>query len=114
MTKQDAFQRFKETKKEAKVVKKEAEPTVIPLPQQDTKSVPVEKEPKSTDSSSSVGPENWSPEEQKLLEGAMKKFTSKEGDRWNKIAGEIPGRSKQDCVERYKYLVEFFKRQQKK
>merc|ERR1712137_855137 len=102
ITKKDAFERFKETKKEAKVVKEVAPTIVAPV-------VPVE-EVKSV----SNEPEEWSPEEQKLLEAAMKKFTAKEGDRWNKIAGELPGRSKQDCIARYKYLVEFFKRQKKK
>ena len=44
----------------------------------------------------------------------MKKFGAKEGDRWAKIANELPGRTKEECVERYKYLVEFFKQQQAK
>merc|ERR1711879_488814 len=91
ITKKNAFERFKETKKEAKVTKEVAPTVVVP----DTP----------------ISPADWSPEDQKLLEVAMKKFGAKEGDRWNKIAGEIPGMTKKDCVQRYKYLVEFFKRQ---
>merc|ERR1711862_591302 len=91
ITKKNAFERFKETKKEAKVTKEVAPTVVVP----DTP----------------ISPADWSPEDQKLLEVAMKKFGAKEGDRWNKIAGEIPGMTKKDCVQRYKYLVGFFKRQ---
>lgn len=113
MTKQDAFERFKETKKEAKVLKKHQDEPIVPP--SDNKPVKVEKVEKAESKpTSSEGPENWTPDEQKLLEAAMKKFTAKEGDRWNKIATQIPGRSKQDCVDRYKYLVEFFKRQKAK
>merc|ERR1712137_628509 len=67
-----------------------------------------------TQPAATAAPEEWSPDEQKLLEAAMKKYNAKETDRWTKIAGEVPGRSKADCVKRYKYLVEFFKQQQKK
>merc|ERR1712107_419644 len=105
ITKQDAFTRFKQTKKEPKQQNvSEPSPSVVePTP------VPVKEEP-----TAPVAPEEWSPEEQKLLEAAMKKYNAKETDRWTKIAGEVPGRSKADCVKRYKYLVEFFKSQQKK
>merc|ERR1712032_1125654 len=104
ITKQDAFTRFKQTKKEPKQQNvSEPSPSVVePTP------VPVKEEP-----TAPVAPEEWSPEEQKLLEAAMKKYNAKETDRWTKIAGEVPGRSKADCVKRYKYLVEFFKSQQK-
>merc|ERR1712137_532785 len=105
ITKQDAFTRFKQTKKEPKMQNtSEPSPSVIETP------TPVQEEPKP----SSAAPEDWSPEEQKLLEAAMKKYNAKETDRWNKIASEVPSRSKTDCVKRYKYLVEFFKSQQKK
>merc|ERR1712100_848158 len=106
MTKQDAFERFKETKKEAKVTKV-VEPTIVAQPS-------VEKKTKQTTATTTSNPEDWSPDEQKLLEAAMKKFTSKEGDRWNKIASEIPNRSKAECVARYEFLVEFFKQQRQK
>lgn len=119
MTKQDAFERFKETKKEAKVTKV-VEPTIVAQPSVEKKTKqpspkPAPKsEPKQTTATTTSNPEDWSPEEQKLLEAAMKKFTSKEGDRWNKIASEIPNRSKAECVARYKFLVEFFKQQRQK
>ena len=100
ITKQDAFTRFKQTKKEPKQQNtSEPSPSVVE----------TETQPAAT-----AAPEEWSPDEQKLLEAAMKKYNAKETDRWTKIAGEVPGRSKADCVKRYKYLVEFFKQQQKK
>merc|ERR1712063_159880 len=100
ITKQDAFTRFKQTKKEPKMQNtSEPSPSVVETETQPT---------------ATAAPEEWSPDEQKLLEAAMKKYNAKETDRWTKIAGEVPGRSKADCVKRYKYLVEFFKQQQKK
>jgi len=53
-----------------------------------------------------AGETEWSPEEQKLLEDALKKFPASLGkDRWGKVAEAVPGRSRRDCVERYKQLV---------
>jgi len=45
----------------------------------------------------------WSAEEQSRLEQALKTFPASEGaERWDKIAATIPGRSKRDCMKRYK------------
>merc|ERR1712179_419606 len=49
----------------------------------------------------------WSPEEQKLLEQALKTHPASLGSgRWEQIAQCIPNRSKKDCMKRYKELAE--------
>ncbi len=49
----------------------------------------------------------WSPEEQQLLEQALKTYPSSLGTgRWDKIASCIPERSRKDCMKRYKELAE--------
>lgn len=56
----------------------------------------------------------WSQEDQKLLETAIVKYPkTTAGDRWQKIANSVPGRTKEECLARYKYLVQKVKEQQK-
>lgn len=57
----------------------------------------------------------WSQEEQKLLETAIVKYPkTTAGDRWQKIANTVPGRTKEECLARYKYLVQKVKEQKSK
>ncbi|XP_068132326.1 dnaJ homolog subfamily C member 2 [Hyperolius riggenbachi] len=51
----------------------------------------------------------WTTEEQKLLEQALKTYPVNTPERWEKIAEAVPGRSKKDCIKRYKELVEMVK-----
>ncbi|XP_007504127.2 dnaJ homolog subfamily C member 2 isoform X4 [Monodelphis domestica] len=51
----------------------------------------------------------WTTEEQKLLEQALKTYPVNTPERWEKIASTVPGRSKKDCMKRYKELVEMVK-----
>merc|ERR1712059_111060 len=51
----------------------------------------------------------WVPEEQKLLEQALKTFPSSTPERWERISEAVPGRSKKDCMKRYKELAELVK-----
>ncbi|KAI1888512.1 hypothetical protein AGOR_G00185930 [Albula goreensis] len=51
----------------------------------------------------------WTTEEQKLLEQALKTFPVNTPERWEKIAAVVPGRTKKDCMKRYKELVEMVK-----
>jgi len=64
--------------------------------------------PKVATSSGTTTPEEWSPEQQKQLEEAMKKFPSTlaPAERWAKIAENVPGKTKQQCVARFKYIRE--------
>ncbi|KAL2777486.1 dnaJ-like protein subfamily C member 2 isoform 2 [Daubentonia madagascariensis] len=51
----------------------------------------------------------WTTEEQKLLEQALKTYPVNTPERWEKIAEAVPGRTKKDCMKRYKELVEMVK-----
>lgn len=54
----------------------------------------------------------WTQEQQKALEAAIIKHPkSAVGDRWQKIASSVPGKTKEECLARYKYLVELIKKQ---
>lgn len=44
----------------------------------------------------------WTPEEQKLLEQALRTYPNGTPERWDKIAGCLPTRSKKDCMMRFK------------
>nr|XP_018902616.1 PREDICTED: dnaJ homolog subfamily C member 1 [Bemisia tabaci] len=55
--------------------------------------------------------ENWSQTQQKALENAMAKYPKGGvGDRWEKISNAVPGKSKEECLLRYKHLVEIVKK----
>merc|ERR1719507_1376632 len=56
-----------------------------------------------------LNPTPWTPDEQKLLEQALKTFDSKTPERWERISEAVPGRSKKDCMKRYKELAEIVK-----
>jgi DnaJ homolog subfamily C member 2 len=48
----------------------------------------------------------WSLEEQRALEAALKKVPASVGEgRWERIAEEVPGKTKGECVKRYKEIV---------
>nr|XP_040236270.2 uncharacterized protein F54F2.9 [Anopheles coluzzii] len=54
----------------------------------------------------------WTQQQQQALEVAIQKYPkSANYDRWQKIANSVPGKSKEECVARYKYLVELVKKQ---
>eukprot|EP00095_Tigriopus_kingsejongensis_P006425 maker-scaffold469_size162558-snap-gene-0.27 protein:Tk06425 transcript:maker-scaffold469_size162558-snap-gene-0.27-mRNA-1 annotation:"hypothetical protein DAPPUDRAFT_312603" len=49
----------------------------------------------------------WSPEEQQMLEQALKTYPANLGaERWARISAALPNRSKKDCMKRYKELAE--------
>jgi hypothetical protein len=50
----------------------------------------------------------WSPEQQKQLEEGMKKFPASlpTAERWGLIAENVEGKTKQQCVARFKYIRE--------
>lgn len=50
--------------------------------------------------------ELWTQNHQKLLELALQQYPKGTAERWDKIAKCVPGKSKEDCICRYKLLVE--------
>ncbi|KAM5157590.1 dnaJ homolog subfamily C member 1 [Mantella aurantiaca] len=48
----------------------------------------------------------WTQNHQKLLELALQQYPKGTAERWDKIAKCVPGKSKEDCICRYKLLVE--------
>ncbi|XP_009078441.1 PREDICTED: dnaJ homolog subfamily C member 1-like, partial [Acanthisitta chloris] len=50
--------------------------------------------------------ELWTQNQQKLLEMALQQYPKGTSDRWDKIAKCVPGKSKEECIGRYKLLVE--------
>ncbi|XP_049737835.1 dnaJ homolog subfamily C member 1 isoform X2 [Elephas maximus indicus] len=50
--------------------------------------------------------EPWTQNQQNLLELALQQYPKGSSDRWDKIAKCVPSKSKEDCIARYKLLVE--------
>ncbi|XP_020021181.2 dnaJ homolog subfamily C member 1 isoform X3 [Castor canadensis] len=50
--------------------------------------------------------EPWTQNQQKLLELALQQYPKGASDRWDRIAKCVPSKSKEDCIARYKLLVE--------
>jgi hypothetical protein len=54
----------------------------------------------------------WSPEQQKALEAALARFPASLGnDRWEQIAGAVEGKTRKECVARFKSIVAAMKAQ---
>lgn len=53
---------------------------------------------------------DWSQEQQKCMEAALQRFPKGTEDRWDRIAEAVPGKSKEECMIRFKFLVEQLKR----
>jgi len=54
-------------------------------------------------------PKAWSSDEQKKLEQALKTYDSKTPERWERIAESVPGRTKRECMLRFKELAQMIK-----
>lgn len=57
----------------------------------------------------------WTQEQQKALEAAIQKYPKRgtADDRWVKIANNVPGKTKDECQARYKYLFELLNKQKR-
>ena len=56
--------------------------------------------------------DEWSEDDQKNLEVALKKYPGSlpANERWTKIASEVPGKNKKQCVERFKHIASLLKK----
>ncbi|XP_066487294.1 dnaJ homolog subfamily C member 1 isoform X2 [Tiliqua scincoides] len=52
----------------------------------------------------------WTQNQQKLLELALQQYPKGTAERWDKIAKCVPGKSKEECMARYKLLVELIQK----
>ncbi|XP_013195971.1 dnaJ homolog subfamily C member 1 [Amyelois transitella] len=58
---------------------------------------------------------NWSQQQQKALEAALARHPKGgAGDRWQKIAGSVPGKTKEECMQRCRYLSDLVRKQKQK
>merc|ERR1719361_24233 len=63
----------------------------------------------------SATPAEWSAEQQKALEAALQRHPASmdKNERWRLIAEEVPGKTKAQCVERFKFIREQLSQQKK-
>uniref|UniRef100_A0A671Z515 DnaJ homolog subfamily C member 1 n=1 Tax=Sparus aurata TaxID=8175 RepID=A0A671Z515_SPAAU len=67
------------------------------------------------DNREKADPVVWTQNQQKLLELALQQFPRGTAERWDRIAKVVPGKSKEECMIRYKMLAELVqKRKQAK
>jgi len=52
----------------------------------------------------------WSQQQQKALELALMQFPKGTAERWERISGKVPGKSKEQCMVRFKSLAEAIKK----
>jgi len=52
----------------------------------------------------------WSQEQQKTLETALSQFPKGTSERWDRIAGKVEGKTKEQCMLRFKFLAEQIKK----
>ncbi|KAI6192611.1 DnaJ-like protein subfamily C member 2 [Aphelenchoides fujianensis] len=71
--------------------------------------VGVQNDPTVDAAKSADAAEVWTAAQQKQLESALKTTDSKDAQRWEKIAEQVDGKTKKQCMQRYKKLVQMVK-----
>ncbi len=100
---EDAFQRFTKTKKKAD---KEISSDLSVRDQQDvsTPSSQQQQQSEKEEGPDEKAVQDWTVQDQRALEKALQTFPSSLTDRWDKIAAAVPGKTKKDCIQRYKFI----------
>jgi len=62
-----------------------------------------------TDEDKAAADQPWSQEQQKSLELALTQFPKGTSERWDRIASKVEGKSKEECICRFKMLAELVK-----
>ncbi|ELU18094.1 hypothetical protein CAPTEDRAFT_153557, partial [Capitella teleta] len=52
----------------------------------------------------------WTQNQQKTLEVCLAQFPKGTPERWEKIAEQIPSKTKEDCIARFKFLADVVKK----
>ncbi|ETN67333.1 hypothetical protein AND_000861 [Anopheles darlingi] len=97
---------------------KEAPHRLVHQPMDNQVAVDAVKSKTKTRNSAGVGmselTSSWTQQQQQALEAAIQRYPkSTSTDRWQKIANNVPGKTKDECIARYKHLVELIKKQKK-
>ncbi|CAG9865280.1 unnamed protein product [Phyllotreta striolata] len=69
-----------------------------------------QKTKKEMDGAMSEGVLKWSQQQQKHLEEALAKYPKGAADRWDRISELVPGKTKEECMLRFRYLAEDLKK----
>ncbi|XP_069110655.1 dnaJ homolog subfamily C member 1-like isoform X1 [Argopecten irradians] len=64
----------------------------------------------SVTSNSTGDGDQWNKNQQTILEWNLRQYPKGTDQRWEKIAQQIPGKTKEDCIIRYKYLADLVKK----
>lgn len=73
-----------------------------------SKKASLEEKPRPIDSVQKK--EEWNLVQQKWLEAALQQYPKGMAERWDKIAAAVPGKTKEECMLRYKHLVEVLRK----
>uniref|UniRef100_A0A8C7KMX8 DnaJ homolog subfamily C member 1 n=1 Tax=Oncorhynchus kisutch TaxID=8019 RepID=A0A8C7KMX8_ONCKI len=91
------------------------DPTVATEDSEEEQSPPTTSVPQPSKEKAAVADDVWTQNQQKLLELALQQYPRGTTERWDRIAKVVPGKSKEECMIRYKLLAELvLKRKQAK
>uniref|UniRef100_A0A672FVE5 DnaJ homolog subfamily C member 1 n=1 Tax=Salarias fasciatus TaxID=181472 RepID=A0A672FVE5_SALFA len=76
----------------------------------DPNAVDEEEESERQESKEKADSAIWTQNQQKLLELALQQFPRGTAERWDRIAKVVPGKSKEECMIRYKMLAELIQK----
>lgn len=106
---EDSFEKFQKSRKNVNV----ESPHTVRYDFDSNKDNKDNQEKEVKNDNETSDPSKWTNEEHKMLEMALKKYPSTTPERWDRIASEVKGRTKAECIARFKYLVNLLKSKKK-